>query len=52
MIVATKLISMGFCLGIGFWASKKVTNQIDEWLCLYDKAYCRGLADEMDIRNV
>ena len=31
-VVALKLIGMGFCLGIGFYMSKKLTNKVDQFL--------------------
>lgn len=46
---AVKLISMGFCLGIGFWASKKLTNVVDEKLALYDQRNIERLAKEMNL---
>jgi len=36
-IATAKLVAAGFCLGLGFWASRKLTNIIDEKLLLYDK---------------
>lgn len=48
---AVKLISAGFCLGIGFWASKKLTNVIDEKLLMYDKRKLKQLEREMELNN-
>lgn len=31
-IKAAQLIFTGACLGIGFWASKRITRRIDRWL--------------------
>lgn len=31
------LVAGGFCLGLGFWASKQLTNKLDERLLIYDK---------------
>ena len=36
-VSAGKLVFAGMCLGIGFWASKKLTNLADEYLLKLDK---------------
>lgn len=33
------LLAYGFILGLGFWASKKVSNKLDEWLLFFNKDY-------------
>ena len=33
------LIFMGACMGIGFWASKKMTNKVDELLARRDPMF-------------
>ena len=43
------LVAAGCCLGVGFWLSKKITNKIDEKLCLYDKRALARLEREMDL---
>lgn len=48
-VTTLKLISAGFCLGIGFWASKKLTNLVDEKLLIYDKRKIKQLEQEMNI---
>lgn len=48
-LTTVKLISAGFCLGIGFWASKKLTNLVDEKLLIYDERKLKQLAKEMDL---
>ena len=37
VVGATKLITFGLFLGIGFWASKKITNKLDDYFLLFDK---------------
>lgn len=37
LATAGKLVGAGVCLGIGFWASKKLTNIADEYLAYYDE---------------
>jgi len=47
VIVGTgKLVAFGFCLGIGFWASKKLTNVADEYLILWSKRRMEKLTKE------
>jgi len=36
---ALTVIAYGSLLGVGFWSSKKVTNQIDYWLYTHSKKY-------------
>ena len=50
-LVAGKLITAGFCLGIGFWASKKLTNLVDEKLFIYDKRKIKQLETEMGVSH-
>jgi hypothetical protein len=33
------LVVTGFCLAIGFWAGKKLTNKIDEFLYTHSKEF-------------
>lgn len=49
---AGKLIAAGACLGIGFWASKKLTNLVDEKLLIYDKRKLKQLEAEMGLNDV
>ena len=38
-VLAGKIIFTGFCLAVGFWAGKKVTNRIDEFIFCHSKEY-------------
>lgn len=44
-----KLVVYGFFIGVGFWASRKFTNLVDEKLILYDNRKLRQLAKEMQL---
>jgi len=48
-ITAGKLIFTGFCLAIGFWAGKKLTNRIDEFLYIHSKEFKQFTADKKGI---
>lgn len=48
-LTGLKLIAGGACLGVGFWASKKITNKVDEYLLLYDTTTQRRLAEGMNL---
>ena len=50
-VLAGKLLFSGIFLGIGFWASKKLTNLVDEKLILYDSRKLQQLAKEMGLDN-
>ena len=50
-LTTAKLVAAGFCLGLGFWASKKLTNIVDEKLKLYDGRYIRQLEQEMGVSH-
>lgn len=45
-ISALQLTGAGFCMGIGFWLSKKLTNKMDEKFLLYDKRALKELGME------
>lgn len=47
-----KLVIGGFCLGIGFWGSKKLTNLIDQKLLEYDNRRLKKLSEEMNLDHV
>lgn len=38
-VFTTKLLYTGFCLGLGFYAAKKLSNKIDELLFMNSKEY-------------
>ena len=42
-ITAGKIITYGCLLGVGFWASKKITGLIDEQLLLHDRKFLQSL---------
>lgn len=44
--LSAKLVLTGFCIGIGFWASRKLTGKIDTLLVLRDKEYLNALASK------
>jgi hypothetical protein len=46
-VTAAKLISFGFCLSIGFWAGRKLTNLADEYLLKWDEYRMNKLAEEV-----
>jgi len=48
-MTATKIMTYGFLLGLGFWGSKKLTNKLDEVLLRYDKRELERLNKEMDL---
>jgi hypothetical protein len=45
-LTAAKLVGVGACLGVGFWASKKATARLDAFLLLYDKREQERIAKE------
>lgn len=46
---AVKLVMVDTCLGLGFWASKKLTNKLDEVLLKYDSREIKRLEQEMNL---
>jgi len=50
-LTTAKLVTAGFCLGLGFWASKKLTNLVDEKLLIYDKRKIKQLEEEMGLSH-
>jgi hypothetical protein len=50
-IAAVQLVSAGFCLGTGFWLSKKFTGVIDEKLLMYDERKLQQLKQEMELTH-
>lgn len=50
-VTATKLVSYGVCLCIGFWIGKKITNKIDEKLLMYDRKTLQKLEQEMNLEH-
>jgi len=48
-IKTASLIFTGACLAIGFWAGKKLTNRIDEFLYVHSREFKQFVADRKDI---
>ena len=46
-ISVMKLVTYGFCLGIGFWASKRLTNVADEYLLLWSERRKHKIENEI-----
>jgi len=44
---AGSLIAVGTCLAVGFWAGKKITNQIDIFIAKHDKQLIAELEAEL-----
>lgn len=44
IVGAGKLVTVGFCLGLGFWACRKLTGKVDEYFVLRDTEYLAHLA--------
>lgn len=49
LLTAGQVIAYGALLGIGFWASKKITNKADEWLMLWEVHRNNGLLPELGV---
>ena len=47
VLTAGKLVSLGYFLGIGFWASKKLTTTVDEYLLRWDEERMNKIAQEV-----
>ena len=47
-VTVAKLTVYGFCLGIGFWGAKKLTNLADEYLILWSESKQNQIAREIE----
>lgn len=41
-----KVVFTGFCLGIGIWGAKKVTNRLDEFIFEHSKKFQKLIDEE------
>ena len=44
---AGSLIAVGTCLAVGFWAGKKLTNKVDEFICKHNKKLVAEIQAEL-----
>lgn len=51
-LTTVKMVAAGFFLGLGFWASRKLTNLVDEKLFIYDKRKVNQLSEEMGLKHI
>ncbi len=49
VLTASQIIAYGALLGIGFWASKKITNKADEWLVMWEVKRNNGYLPELGV---
>jgi hypothetical protein len=44
---ALTIVAYAILLGVGFWISKKMTNQVDYWMVVLDKKKMEALAQHV-----
>jgi len=49
---AVGFVSLGACLGVGFWLSRKATNKLDEFLALRDKKLVEETVKDLNVQPV